>query len=97
MNKLRMGKPMVKGKVIIVPIEFFSIRSISGDMGCWLSGLIKPFAIIISDAAGIRAYDTAAAEISVRSMIQKIPELSEVLVSSKEKKGFPEEFSSSSN
>ena len=96
MNELRIGKPMVKGEVIIIPIENFYIRSISGDMGCWLSGLKKPFAIIISDAAGIRAYDTAAAEISVGSLIQKIPELSEVLVSSTKKKGFPEEFSSNS-
>ena len=94
MNELRIGKPMVKGEVIIVPIERFYIRSISGDMGCWLSGLKKPFAIIISDAAGIRAYDTAAAEISVGSLIQKNPELSEGLVSLKQKKGFAEEFSS---
>ena len=94
MNELRIGKPMFKGEVIIVPIEHFYIRSISGDMGCWLSGLKKPFAIIISDAAGIRAYGTAAVEISVGSLIQKIPELSEVLVSLKQKKGFAEEFSS---
>jgi hypothetical protein len=86
MNELRIGKPVVTGDVTIVPVERFYIRSIPGKMGCWLSGLKMPFAIIFSDATGIRAYDTEAAEISVGSLIQKIPELSKVLVSSKQKK-----------
>jgi hypothetical protein len=92
MDELRTGKPMVTGEVTIVPIERCYIQSIPGDMGCWLYGLKEPFAIIIFDATGIRAYDTAAIEISVASLIQKIPDLSAMLASSKLKQVWPKEF-----
>ena len=92
MDELRAGKPIVAGEVTIVPIERCYIQSVPGDMGCWLYGLKEPFAIITFDATGIRAYDTAAIEISVASLIQKIPDLSAVLSSSKQKQVWPEEF-----
>ncbi|MHC4844366.1 MAG: hypothetical protein ACYTEE_11235 [Planctomycetota bacterium] len=92
MDELRAGKPMIAGKVTIVPIERNYIQSVSGEMGFWLYGFKEPFAIIIFDATGIRAYDTAAIEISVASLIQKIPNLSAILASSKQKQVWPKEF-----
>ena len=92
MDELRAGNPMVEGEVTIVPIERCYIQSVPGDMGCWLYGLKEPFAIIIFDATGVRAYDKAAIEISVSSLIQKIPDLSAMLASSKQKQAWPEEF-----
>ena len=85
MDELRAGIPMVAGEVTIVPIERCYMRSVPGDRGCWLYGLKEPFAIITVDATGIRAYDTEAIEISVASLIEKIPDLSAVLTSSKQK------------
>jgi hypothetical protein len=85
MDELCAGKPMVVGEVTIVPIERCYMQFVPGDIGCWLYGLKEPFAIIIFDATGVRAYDKAAIEISVSSLIQKIPELSAVLASSKQK------------
>jgi hypothetical protein len=79
MDELRAGNPMVAGKVTLVPIERCFIQSETGDTGCWLSGLKEPFAIIVCDAIGIRAFDTEAQEISVESLIQKIPDLRVVL------------------
>jgi len=96
MDELRPGNPIVVGEVTIVPIERCHILSIPGDIGYWLSGVIEPFAIIIFDVTGIRAYDMAAIEISVVSLIQKMPDLSAVLASSKQQQGRPEEFSGNS-
>jgi len=79
MDELRAGDPMVAGEVTLVPIERCFIQSNIGDMGCWLSGLKEPFAIIVCDAIGIRAFDTEATEISVGSLIRKIPDLGAVL------------------
>ena len=79
MDELRAGNPMVAGDVTLVPIERCFIQSDTGDMGCWLSGLIEPFAIIVFDAIEIRAFNTEAAELSVESLIQKIPDLGAVL------------------
>ena len=70
---------MVAGEVTLVPIERCFIQSNTGDMGYWLSGLKEPFAIIVCDATGVRAFDTEATEISVESLIQKIPDLGALL------------------
>lgn len=85
MDELNAGKPMVAGGVTIVPIERRYFQAVAGDLGYWLSGLKEPLAIIIIDATGIRAYDTAALEIPVAPLIQEIPGLSAVLASSKQK------------
>ncbi len=79
MDELRAGDPMVAGEVTLVPIERCFIQSNSGEMGCWLSGLKEPFAIIVCDAIGIRAFDAEATEISVEFLIRKIPGLGAVL------------------
>jgi hypothetical protein len=79
MDGLRAGNPMVASEVTIVPIERCFIQSDTGNMGFWLAGLKEPFAIIVCDAIGIRAFDTEATEISVESLIQKIPDLGAVL------------------
>ena len=79
MDELRAGDPMIAGEVTLVPIERCSIQSNTGDMGCWLSGLKEPFAIIVCDTKCVRAFDTEAAEISVESLIRKVPELGAVL------------------
>lgn len=79
MDKLRTCKPIVAGEVTLVPIERSFIQSDTGDMGCWLSGLKEPFAIIVCDAIGIRAFDLEATEISIESLIKKIPDLSALL------------------
>ena len=92
MDELRAGKPMVVGEITLIPIERCYIHSIPGDKGGWLYGLKEPFAIITCDATGIRAYDTASIEISVASLIQKIPDLSAVLAASQQKQVWPEEF-----
>ena len=81
MDELRTGNIMVLGDVTLVPIERCFIQSDSGEMGWWLSGFKEPFAIIVCDAIGIRAFDTEATEISLESLIQKIPDLGAVLAS----------------
>ena len=79
MEELRIGNPMIVGEVTLVPIERCFIQSYTGEMVCWLSGLKDPFAIIVCDAIGMRAFDTEATEISVESLMQKVPNLCAVL------------------
>ncbi len=79
MDELRAGNPLVAGKVTLVPIERYVIQSYTGDRGSWLSGLKEPFAVVVCDAIGIRAFDIKAKEISVESLVQKIPDLDAVL------------------
>lgn len=81
MYELRAGNPLVADEVTLVPIEQWVIQSVTGEMGCWLSGLKEPFAIIVCDAIGIRAFDTEATEVTVESLIQQVPDLAAVLAS----------------
>lgn len=91
MEELRAGNIIVVGEVEIVPIERSLIQTVTGDMGCWLSGLKEPFAIIVCDAlGGIRAFDMEAIEISVESLIHKIPNIYAVLSSSRKKNSWAE-------
>ena len=79
MDELRAGNPVVAGKVTLVPIERCLVQSGAGDMGCWLSGLKEPLAIIVCDALEPRAFDTKGEEISLASLIRKIPDLDVLL------------------
>jgi len=79
MDKLRAGNPLLADQVTLVPIERWVIHSGTGDMGCWLSGLKEPFAIIVCDETGIRAFDTHATEVTIESLIQQVPDLGAVL------------------
>ncbi|MDH3378730.1 MAG: hypothetical protein OEQ39_17540 [Gammaproteobacteria bacterium] len=79
MDELRAGNPLLADKVTLVPIERWVIQSGAGDMGCWLSGLKEPFAIIVCDETGIRAFDTQATEVAVASLIQQVPDLDALL------------------
>jgi uncharacterized spore protein YtfJ len=81
MDELRAAHPMDVGEVTLVPIERCFIQSDTGDMGCWVAGLKEPFAVIVCDTTGIRAFDTEATEISVESLMQKIPDLGAVMTS----------------
>lgn len=94
MDELRTGNPIVAGEITIVPIERSYVQSVHGDLGCWLTGLKEPIAIIVFDANGICAYDTKAVEISVASLIQKIKGLSAVLDSSTQNQRWQDEIAS---
>ena len=81
MEEIRAGNPMVAGKITIVPIERCYVQSVSGDTGGWLFGLKEPFAIIICDTTGVRAFDTKALEIPLESLTRKFPDLHTALES----------------
>ena len=75
MSRLRPGNPTVAGRVVIVPLERSGIDSACGEMGYWLSGLKEPFAVIVYDAAGVRAFSPAGREMEVDSLVRKFPDL----------------------
>lgn len=96
MAELRTGNPMAAAGITIVPVERCFMQSGRGIMGCWLSGLKEPFAILVCDADGIRAFDMVGREIPVASLLHEIPDLSAVTAALRQKQGQPEEFSGNS-
>ncbi len=63
MDELRSGNPFVAGDVTLVPIERYFIQFYTADRGSWLSGLTEPFAVVVCDTIGIRAFDIKSKEI----------------------------------
>jgi hypothetical protein len=83
MDELRAATPLVHGDVTIVPVERCSLQSFAGDAGCWLSGRKEPYAVIVCDTGGVRAFDAGAHVIPLETLIRKIPDLHELLESIK--------------
>jgi hypothetical protein len=81
MNELRTGIPLAANQVTLVPIERFFVRSSKSDRGYWFDALKEPYAIVVCDANGIRAFDTEAIEISLASLKQRIKGLEAMLTS----------------
>ena len=79
MKELRVGNPLVAGAVTIVPIECCSLHFAAWNMGCCLSGLKEPFAIIVRDSDRVCAFDTEGKGISLQSLVRKIPDLDALL------------------
>ena len=96
MAELRTGNPMAAAGITILPIERCFMQSGRGNMVCWFSGLKEPFAILVCDADGIRAFDMVGREIPVASLLHEIPDLSAVTATLRQKQGQPEEFSGNS-
>jgi len=82
MERWRAGKPIVAGGVTVVLVERLFLESYDGNGAGWLHGSLEPRAVVVRDAAGVRAFDTKARSIPVESLVQKIPELGALLGSS---------------
>lgn len=79
METLRATSPVRVGDVTLVPIERAVIHSDRGEAGCWLGAIKEPFAVILCDAAGVRALAADSTEIPLDDLIQKTPNLAAIL------------------
>ena len=75
MADLRPGNPMVAGRVVILLLESIGLHSACGEMGYWVSGLMEPFAVIVYDAAGVRAFSPEGREMEVDSLMREFSDL----------------------
>lgn len=81
MDKLQTGKPRVAGNVTLLPIERLFIHAEKGLTGHWLAARKEPYAIIICDDNGIRAFNSEAKAIPLEQLTQSVPDLDTVLAS----------------
>jgi len=79
MEALRAGKPLMFGDVTLVPVARAAIRSDSGEGGYWLSAFKEPYAVIVRDAGGVRAFAVDSSEIALDALIEEVPNLGAIL------------------
>jgi len=78
-DEWRVGAAVVAGGATLVPIERRWLDHGAGDAGRWVCGLVEPVAVVVCDAAGIRAFDAAAGSVPVESLVEIVPGLGATL------------------
>jgi hypothetical protein len=76
---LRAGAAMPFGAVTLLPIERVVLDARRGDGCCWFAAVKEPYALVLRDAAGIRAVDVHAAAIPIEMLRVRVPRLDVVL------------------
>lgn len=79
MEVLRATRPLIVGGVTLIAIERTGIQSVRGNAGVWLSGFKQAYAVVVCDANGIHAFDADSTELELGVLMQKIPELGNLL------------------
>lgn len=76
---VRAGAPVTIGLVTLLPIERVVVHTFHGRSGWWFSAAKQPFALILRDAAGMRALDAEAAVVPLNRLCESVPGLEALL------------------
>jgi hypothetical protein len=79
MNELRIGMPLVTGKLTVVPVETVRWGSHSADTGFSVFGAKEAVAVVLVTDRETRALDLSGAEVKLAELIQDVPSLQEFL------------------
>jgi hypothetical protein len=80
-ERWRAGAPHVVGRVTLLPIERITRHGHRGEAGLWVAVDWGPWALVIRDAAGLRAVDLAGAALPLAQVRAKVPDLDRALAS----------------
>ena len=76
---VRVGTPLEVGPVTLVPIERIVTQADRWKERAWFLVRKEPYAIVVRDAAGVRAVGTDAVALSLDRLREEVPELDAVL------------------
>lgn len=76
---VRVGTPLEVGPVTLVPIERIVTHADRWKERAWFLVCKEPYAIVVRDAAGVRAVGTDAVALSLDRLREEVPELDAVL------------------
>jgi uncharacterized spore protein YtfJ len=75
MEKLKAGKPVTVDNVTLLPIERLTIHSKKMDFCHWIAAQKEPYAIILRDSKGIRAFDMEGNDVSIECLMKAVSDL----------------------
>jgi len=79
MCPLRVSEMFNDSRLMLLAVEFVDIQHNKTNTSCWLYGSIEPIAIIVCGPDEIFAFDMEAKLIVLDQLIQKIPELDDII------------------
>jgi len=77
----RAGAPLTVGSVTLLPIERIETHADRGNGRAWFLVSKAPYALVVRDAVGLRAFGTDATSLPMERLREKIPELDAALAS----------------
>ncbi len=71
--------PLTFGSVSLLPIERVVLRADRREARVWYAAVKEPYALIVRDAGGVRAFDRNAETVPLGALREKLPGLDAVL------------------
>lgn len=65
--------------VVLLPIERVSVASGDAGMPAWFVASLEPAAVVVRDAAGLRAYDRDGRAVALETIRRELPALDALL------------------
>lgn len=75
MNTLEAGNALTINNVTLIPIQRVSLHTEAMNSFRWVIAQKEPYAIILRDSKGERAFDMQGNHISIESLMQHLPVL----------------------
>ena len=79
LETLRAGAPLRVGSATLLLIERSEVLAELGARGAWLSAVKEPYALVLRDGEGVRAFPAGAAAVTLEELRERIPELEALL------------------
>ena len=76
---VRPGTPLAVGALTLLPVERVVRYSDRADARLWFLAEKQPYALIVRDASGVRAFGADGAAVSLQILLDEVPELGTVL------------------
>ncbi len=80
-RSVRVGTPLELGSVTLLPIEHIVTQADQCTERAWRLIRKEPYALVVRDAAGVRAVGTDAVALSLDRLREEVPDLDAVLAS----------------
>ncbi len=78
-DSVRAGSPISVGSVTLLPIERIVLSADRREAFAWYTAAKEPYALIVRDAGGIRAFGRDAVAVPLEALREKFPGLDSVL------------------
>ncbi len=76
---LRAGTTVPVGAITLLPIERVVLYARCDDRSWWFAAVKEPYALVLRDAGGIRAFDVRAAAIPIETLRTRMSQFDAVL------------------
>ncbi len=76
---LRAATRLHLGAATVLPVERIVVRSSRGSHAVWATAALEPYAIVVRDANGVRAFAIDGGAVPLQRLRERLPEVEDLL------------------